>query len=169
MPCEELVQQAYNLILQNDFLSAIAAFKKALSLCPQEADLYYRLSITYARSHMLEEAEKAAGWAVHLDPASTDYIAQLRHIQAMRIHLESIKLSKTPSALSLAEKLLKQSIELDPVYIQAYVDLGNVYRDMGDYQSAMQTYQMALELVPEHLEAKLRMTEIRPLVDRVDN
>lgn len=165
MPCEELVQKAYQHILRNDFLSAIAAFKKALSICPEEAEIYYLLSISYSRSHMLKEALRAAQKAVDLKSNSEDFLAQLQHIQAMSIHLEALEIAKNKDMLRLAERLLKQSIELDPVYIQAYVDLGNVYRDQGKYELARTVYQQALDLVPGHLEVKLRMIEITPLLE----
>lgn len=60
MKPEEYMQQAYRCILQNDFEQAIRWFESAIHAHPKHAELYYRCSITHARSkHLVPALEYA--------------------------------------------------------------------------------------------------------------
>jgi len=47
----------------------------------------------------------------------------------------------------------QKAIGLDPLYIQAYNDLGVVYENLGNEDSAVSSYERALEIDPKYLPA----------------
>ena len=79
--------------------------------------------------------------------------------------------SKTPD-LSGAERLLRQSIRLDPSSFFVYIDLGNLLLKRGAREDALKTYSEALKRVPgdpeisQAIEEQIQRVSSEPL-DRV--
>lgn len=59
-----------------------------------------------------------------------------------------------------AKAAIKKSIEVDPNYIPAHVDLGNLDLEEGLYSSAKAQYERVLELEPNHLKSQLALAFI---------
>jgi outer membrane protein OmpA-like peptidoglycan-associated protein/tetratricopeptide (TPR) repeat protein len=75
------------------------------------------------------------------NPATIDKKAVLLYNQALeRAQNEN---------LALAAGLLRQSIEIDKKYVEAYLALGSVYGQMKNYKSAVENYEKAIALDPD--------------------
>ena len=73
--------------------------------------------------------------------------------------------------VSKAIALLKQAIQIDPEYSEAYNNLGLAYRSNGDYDSAIEYYQKALkfdlkQLGPDHLNIAIRYNNMGVVFSR---
>lgn len=58
------------------------------------------------------------------------------------------------TAFDLALKDCDKSIELDPLFLKAYLRKGNVLKGMGQIQKAMDVYEKAMDIAPDNDEAK---------------
>src|SRR4051812_23998980 len=81
MDGESSVRKAYEAILGGDFEQAVVCFEEAISLEPANAAIYYRCSITCARSGKWPKALQYAQKAVELDPEQEEY----------RFHLDTVR------------------------------------------------------------------------------
>lgn len=54
-----------------------------------------------------------------------------------------------PKAIQAYQKV----IELDPMYAEAYNNLGIIYQDIGDFDKAIEAYQKAIEVNPQYMKA----------------
>ncbi|UJF23252.1 putative 2OG-Fe(II) oxygenase [Shewanella sp. OMA3-2] len=52
-------------------------------------------------------------------------------------------------------QLLEKAIELDPVYFDAFLNLGIVATEKGDYKKGLNSYKKALQIKPQHFGAYL--------------
>src|SRR2546423_269571 len=73
-------------------------------------------------------------------------------ISALDYALRALKAQKAKD-FSTAEELYGKAIELDPNYIAAYNNLGNVLRDLKRYDEAEVAYRRAIELDPSYSAA----------------
>lgn len=85
MKPEDYMQQAYRCILQNDFEQAIRWFETAIHAHPEHAELYYRCSITHARSNHLLPALEYARKAVELSEGVEEYVLHLQTLEAKQL------------------------------------------------------------------------------------
>jgi len=53
--------------------------------------------------------------------------------------------------MSKAINSFKKAIAINPNYIQAHFNLGNLQRELGNHQSAMICYQKAIQIDPENI------------------
>ena len=153
MKSEDYIQQAYRCILQNDFVEAIRLFEEAISLNPLDAEIYYKCSITYARNNRLVKGIEYAERALHLAPDKVVYQLYLQHLKAMYLVQESKKQMdqvQNPTVIDLYKTVssLKEAIELDPLYGEAYVCLALAYSELNEHATAIATLKEALFLLP---------------------
>jgi tetratricopeptide (TPR) repeat protein len=52
-----------------------------------------------------------------------------------------------------------RALELNPRYVEAYVNLGQVHRQMGHRAEAIAAWQRALELNPAHPLARIYLAQ----------
>jgi cytochrome c-type biogenesis protein CcmH/NrfG len=64
-----------------------------------------------------------------------------------------------PESLAQIEKLLKQSVQLDPNLGAGYFQLGALYARRGDEARALSAYEKAVEVSPELEEAHYRLAQ----------
>src|SRR5262249_38576716 len=65
--------------------------------------------------------------------------------------------SDKATAASRVETLLKKSIEIDPKFSEAYLQLGIVYADRGELGKAIAAYRNAIAANPNLAEAHFRL------------
>ncbi|MGD9223933.1 MAG: tetratricopeptide repeat protein, partial [Desulfobacteraceae bacterium] len=67
-----------------------------------------------------------------------------------------------------AEIELKNAIQIDPNYIDAYAKLGETYLKMGDGRGAYREYSMVAKLDPENTDALLKLATFLMLGKQYD-
>jgi len=73
--------------------------------------------------------------------------------------------------LSAAERLLRQSVTLDPTAFFVYIELGNLYLKQGSRENALQAYSDALHYVPadpmlrQPIQAQIERISAQPPTD----
>ncbi|MGO4527670.1 tetratricopeptide repeat protein [Paenibacillus sp. 2TAF8] len=155
MKPEDYMQQAYRCILQNDFEQAIRWFEDAIHAHPEHAELYYRCSITHARSKHLLPALEYARKAVELSGGAEEYVLHLQTLEAKQLTLRAKLLleqaaSETSKPYVEASRLLTEATRLDPLSVEAHVMLALAYSDLNEYESALQALQDAILLDPQN-------------------
>ncbi|MDT3426789.1 tetratricopeptide (TPR) repeat protein [Paenibacillus forsythiae] len=148
----DYVKEAYRCILRSDFEEAIMCFEAAISADPNDPEVRYRCSITYARSGKLEKAAEHARAAVKLDGEKQDYRLHLQHLQAM-MHVREAKglLEEATGFQSNPYRpitLLKEAVQLDPLYGDAYVWLAIAHSRVNDHLAAIAAMKEVISLHP---------------------
>lgn len=168
MKSEQFVQKAYHCILQNDFEEALHWFEAAVMENPEDAEIHYRCSVTYARSNRLDKAMEHAEKASLLAPDKPEYTLYLQHLQAMRIVQDTKKTLDAaavalPSDLYETVSILKEAVRLDPLYGEAYIWLALAYSQLNEHTLAISTLKEVIALHPhDHgLEDMLEQLKIR--------
>ncbi|MBB6022600.1 tetratricopeptide (TPR) repeat protein [Paenibacillus sp. JGP012] len=155
MKPEDYMQQAYRCILQNDFEQAIRWFETAIHAHPEHAELYYRCSITHARSNHLLPALEYARKAVELSEGVEEYMLHLQTLEAKQLTVTAKMLleqagKETTTPYVDAATLLKEAVRLDPLSVEAHVMLALACSDLNEYESALQALQDAILLDPQN-------------------
>ncbi|GAB6990276.1 tetratricopeptide repeat protein [Paenibacillus pini] len=153
MKKEPLVQQAYHCILQNDFEGALHWFEAAVAENPEDADIHYRCSVTYARSNRLEQAMQHALQASTLAPEKPEYRLYYNHLRAMRLVQDARRIIDTLTAAPASElyravSILKEANQLDPLYGDAYIWLALAYSQLNEHARAFSTLKEVIALQP---------------------
>ncbi|MBP1961934.1 tetratricopeptide repeat protein [Paenibacillus aceris] len=152
---ENQIQKAYESILSQDFEKAIEWFEKAIAAEPNNAAYHYKLSITYARSNKLSSAIEHASIAAQLEEENEAHRYHLQVLHARElVEKAQRQLSTQTEHAERAIFLLKEAIVLDPLAIEAYLILGEVFAFRNDYGRAYQTVMEAIRLEPNHELAK---------------
>lgn len=92
--------------------------------------------------------------ADNLDEAESllDALSELLPDDADVLHFRGI-LAHRRGRREEALRLLQASLAVDPSYVDAHSNLGNVYKEMGDLENARAAYGRAIELDPKHAAA----------------
>jgi tetratricopeptide (TPR) repeat protein len=149
----DYVKAAYRSILRSDFAEAITMFEAAIAASPDDAEVRYRCSITYARSGMLERALEHAWAALKLDGTKPDYRLHLQHLQALQLVQEAKRLleDEVQEAANPYHPvtLLKEAVSLDPLYGDAYVWLAIAHSRMNEHIQAISVLKEVMTLHPD--------------------
>lgn len=153
MDRKDYVREAYRSILRSDFAEAIVNFEAAIAASPDDAEVRYRCSITYARSGMLDKALVHAQVAVRLEPDKPEYRLHLQHLQAM-MHVQEAKRLIDDEDHNTRNPyhpitLLKEAISLDPLYGDAYVWLAIAHSRVNEHLQAMAALKEVIALHPD--------------------
>ncbi|WP_379162420.1 tetratricopeptide repeat protein [Paenibacillus sp. sgz5001063] len=155
MDHNDYVKAAYRSILRSDFAEAITLFESAIAASPDDAEVRYRCSITYARSGMLEKALEHAEAAVKLDRDKSEYGLHLQHLQALQLVREAKRLLEDEHTGTINPyrpiTLLKEAIVLDPLYGDAYVWLAIAHSRMNEHVQAIAALKEVMALHPDDL------------------
>jgi len=153
---EELQRQHYTLAEQID--------RRAVELCPDNADAHLGLAIAVGRVALLEggkkkvrlsrEVKAEAEKALELDPNM-----DIAHHVLARWHREVANLSGLlkmfakvlygglpPASHDTAVEHFQKAIELNPTYINHHLELGITYEDMKMWAEAAESYSKVAEL-----------------------
>ena len=122
-----LVADGYNLVgfmalAKEDRIGATAAFKKATELDGNMAVAWNNLCGQYLVAKNYEQAQGACERAVNLAP------------NLSKTHLNQGSAQRGQKRYADAEKGYRKALELDPVYADAFFNLGILYLDAKDMQ-----------------------------------
>ncbi|WNS44521.1 tetratricopeptide repeat protein [Paenibacillus sp. MMS20-IR301] len=161
----DYVKAAYRSILRSDFAEAITLFEAAISASPDDAEVRYRCSITYARSGMLEKALEHAVAALRLEGRNPDYRLHLQHLQALQLVQEAKRLLEVEAAESSNPyhpvTLLKEAVSLDPLYGDAYVWLAIAHSRMNEHLQAISVLKEVMSLHPDDTGLRQLMKDLQ--------
>lgn len=165
MDHNDYVKAAYRSILRSDFAEAIQFFEAAIAASPDDAEVRYRCSITYARSGMLEKALEHAFAAVKLDGGKPDYQLHLQHLQALHLVQEAKRLLEDDAEGAHNPyhpvTLLKEAIALDPLYGDAYVWLAIAHSRMNEHVQAIAAMKEVIALHPDDTGLRQLMKDLQ--------
>ncbi|RLE10720.1 hypothetical protein DRJ00_00575 [Candidatus Aerophobetes bacterium] len=113
---------------------AIAVYKKALKLNPEEYSIYLMLGVLYEEKGVLEEASRYFEEAKNLSPKKIDFYNQRGMIYYQR--------GKLDRAISDA----KEALKIDPNSAASHFLLGSCYEVQGRVKEAISEYQMVSNL-----------------------
>jgi tetratricopeptide (TPR) repeat protein len=147
------VHEAYSAIFQQDFKRAIDSFRKAISCSPKNHNLYYKLSITYARNNELIQAIQSIKEAIRLTTNKPSYEFHLQSLLIRQLAFDAREaLDKQEDVFPYIETL-KQFIEVDPIQLELKWILGLIYVSIGEYTKADEQMNEILKIDPEHSQA----------------
>ncbi|WP_150273572.1 tetratricopeptide repeat protein [Paenibacillus tepidiphilus] len=160
----EYVKAAYRSILRSDFAEAIKYFEAAIAASPDDAEVRYRCSITYARSGMLDKALEHALAAVKLEE-KPEYRLHLQHLQALRLVQEAKRLLEDEQEGKHNPyrpiTLLREAIVLDPLYGDAYVWLAIAHSRMNEHLQAISALKEVIALHPDDAGLRQLMKDLQ--------
>ena len=119
---------------------AIADFKRAMDLEPQNAIIISNISMAYERKRYLKEAIRYAQDAVELAPKDPQF----------RVSLGDLYFGMGDYGQALAA--YQTAAEIAPGTAAAYEGLGNTYMKQGELNQAIQAYSRAIEADPSNPE-----------------
>lgn len=127
---------------------AIEAFKKAISLRPNQADAYNNMGVVLKQKGNFDEAIKLHQKAISLRP---DYAEAYNNLGN---NFKDKKMSD--KAIQAYEK----AIYIKPNYAQAYNNLGSTFRDQGKFPEAINACKKAISIKPDYALAFNNMGQI---------
>ena len=125
----------------NDMQGAVAGYRRALALKPDDPDIYNNMGNALAAQGKPDEAVTAFGRTLALAPGSVVAHNNLGNVQ------------RSLGLWDEAEASFRKAIALQPDFAGAWVNLGNLHRDKGDLPAAEGGYRRALALAPRETAA----------------
>lgn len=158
-----LRRRADDLLRQGRHDDAIRGYRALLAAAPRDADAWYNLGYVLSTVGRAEEALDA------YDKALLAGISQPQEVHLNRAVLFSDHLRRDDHA----QQALQQALALDPGYVPAHLNLGNLHEERGERDPALACYERVLELseggASEHAqEALARTAHLRPPQDAHD-
>lgn len=168
--------------MKGDEDRANRVFARAVALAPNKAALRTQSGITLMMSGFEQKGLKLIESAVEMDgdSATPDRILAQGHLQ-MKNYAEAIAASKgveqkrpdDPASYNLtgvimlasgdregAEERFRKALEIDPDYLNAYIQLARVEIDRQDFAAAGQHFQSVLDKRPESFDALIGMMSL---------
>ena len=124
---------------------AVLAFKKALLIKPDYAEVHYNLGNAFRDQEKLQEAIEAYGNALSIKPDHADAYLNLGNAL------------KDQGKLEEAIEEYKKACSTKPDYADAYLNLGNALKEQGRLDQAIDAYSKALSIKPDYADAYLNM------------
>ena len=124
---------------------ALKAFKKVISLNPNNPDGFSNLGVTLQEQGKLDEAIEAFNKALSLKP---DY-AEVYYNMGIAL--------QDHGNLQEAIDAYKKTLSIKPDYAQAHNNIGNVLLEQRKFKESIEAYKKALTLNPNYAQAQLNM------------
>ncbi|MEK8032629.1 sulfotransferase [Ideonella sp. DXS29W] len=150
---DALLAQAAQLARAGQARAAIDAYQRALALRPASPNSWYNLARLLRRVR-------------HYDEALAAYQKALDHHadQPEEVHLNRAVILVDHLARPVdAERELHTALKLNPRYVPALLNLGNICEHRGDASGAIGHYSRALFIDPYNALALARLSTIQPL------
>jgi len=132
-----------------DYRQSLSEVESAIKKKEEEA--YINPELAEQEKQKGNESFKKGAWAEAVKFYSE---AIRRNPQDSKIYSNRAACYTKLTAFDLALKDCDKSIELDPLFLKAYLRKGNVLKGMKQMQKAMDVYSKALEIAPDNEEAK---------------
>lgn len=140
------MNEARRLAAQGSIADAIAAYQRLLARWPGLANSWYNVARLHRQAGDLSAA-------LHCYQQALDHgISRPEEVHLNRCVIYSDGLQDHAAAL----RELERALELDPDYIPALINRGNLYEDLGRRELAQAAYSRVLELAPAAAEVLAR-------------
>ena len=120
---------------------AIASYKEAIRIKPDDADAHYNLGVTYGESGQYEEAIASYKEVLRIKPDDADAHYNLGYVYR--------ELGQYEEAIAS----FKKSIRIKPDDANAHYSLGLAYDESGQYEEAIASYKEVLRIKPDDADA----------------
>jgi tetratricopeptide (TPR) repeat protein len=150
---ERLLRAAAQLRDAGRIAEAIEAYRQALALHPQAPNSWYNLARLQRQAGQPEAA--LASYAEALSRGIGD--AEEVHLNRGVIYADDLGSS------GAAEAELERALALNPRYLPALLNLGNLHEDRGDRDAARAAYERALAIEPDDAMALARLAGVAAL------
>lgn len=147
---KQLLQRAAALRRAGRVHEAIAAYEELLKTEPDLPDSWYNLALLQ---------RQAARYEAALESYQEALIRGVR--VAEEVHLNrAVILSDHLAAPDAAEAELKAALALNPDYVPALLNLGNLQEDLGNRAAAEAAYRRALQVAPKNALSLSRLAAV---------
>jgi tetratricopeptide (TPR) repeat protein len=130
---------------------AIAAYQKAISLQPKNADYVYSLGTCYQAAGQIGDAVTQYQKATTMEPTNADFkktLAAAKGLQADPMIDEGVK-KQTAGDLPGAIAIYRQVLQMAPNAARAHTDLGTALQQSDDFQNAGAEYSAGYAADPK--------------------
>ena len=176
----QLIEEGLKFQKQGQLTKAENKYQEVLELQPNFADAYHLLALIEYQKSNLHSSVCLLEHAIRLDPNQAHYHNSLANVlqdlgkihSAIEHYTLAISYKKSPefiNNLGTAKKALGQfsqaldlfrlAIQFNPVYAEAYYNIGNLLREQIELESALLHYRKAISCKPNFLEAWLHRAE----------
>jgi Flp pilus assembly protein TadD len=133
---------------QKNFEKAVRELETAVEQEPDNGEAHLKLAMAYAEIGETKKAGDGFNRALELNPKlSKDVEANRRHYWVDHFN-EGVRLSQEEKNFEEAALEFEKAIELDPVDVRAYTNLGFCYTQLGEHEKALALFEKATELAP---------------------
>ncbi|WP_296814733.1 tetratricopeptide repeat-containing sulfotransferase family protein [Brevundimonas sp.] len=126
---------------------AVSAYTRLLALRPDLPDSWYNLALMQRRTRRFEDALASYAEALKRGVSEPEEV----HLNRAVILIDDLD---RPDE---AEAELEAALRLNPAYLPALLNLGNLHEDRGRRDAAQAAYRRALEIAPGHPLALARL------------
>lgn len=153
---ESLVREAVALQRANRYPEAVAAYERLLQRFPRLSDCWFNLGVLQRRLRNFPAARAAYGQALATGAARPEEA----HLQLGLVYSEGY------GDRAAAERELELALRVNPAYIPALLNLGNLHEDLGRRVPAREVYERILALDAFCFEALARLANLAPATGR---
>jgi len=148
--------------MDEKYLTEKRKYREILNLNPFNAEAHYELGNVLYAEEKFEEAEKEYAEAIKLNPKFADAYNAMGKLLQIYAEKPRVKYSTEwnseiilpdPKKFSEAEKFYRTAITLDPYYVEAHNNLGNLLFKLGRFTQAKKCYEEILKFLPNFAEA----------------
>jgi len=144
-------------------------YRKILNSDPLNAEAHYGLGNILFAKEKFEDAEEEFKIAIHLNPKFADAynaMGKLFQVYAEKARVKHINewnseiILPDPKKFLDAERMFKRAIEIDPYYVEAYNNLGNLMFKLGRLNEAKFCYEKILQILPDFAEGHYNLASV---------
>ena len=148
-----LMSNAHRSYTARDFLDAVSIYEKVIDSHPDFANAYYGMGKAFAEAELQREAAQAFRQARDLNPSDPRYGSALNKLAADKYNLgnRAYRSRDWESAI----QVYQETIELNPEFHQAYLQLARAYLrwDDNDVDAAIGALDRCLTVKPDYISA----------------
>jgi Sulfotransferase family/Tetratricopeptide repeat len=147
-----MVREAMLLDRQGRLPEAISAYQRILARWPALPDCWYSLALLQRKSRQFHAALASYQRALDQGVRKPEEV----HLNRGVIYADYLRQDDQ------AERELLAALALNPAYVPALFNLGNLHEDLGRREAALAAYERILTLDPDSLQALARYANLHP-------
>lgn len=149
---EAMIREAGTLARQGRVKEAIDAYQRVLRQWPDLPNSWFNLAVEQRKAGAFDDALQSYQQALDRGVKQPEEV----HLNRSVIFTDFLR---RPDA---AERELQRALSLNPRYLPALLNLGNLHEDLGRREAATATYEKALAVEPGSFAALARYANLAP-------